>query len=292
MPVVVRKMILPGLTAHPEGALVDRALQYLAGGPAGSETLTRQVLGIPQASAAVADRLVAAVLGAVPRVGRLHDGRWALVGRAQGSPAIAESAFAVVDVETTGGAPRRGDRITELAVAVVQGGRAEMVYGSLVNPERLIPQAVTVVTRISNGMVRNGPTFAEIADDVFAALAGRVFVAHNAAFDWRFLSSELRRVRGLVLDGPRLCTVKLARRLIPGLRSRSLDSVAGYFGIEMEERHRAGPDALATARILQRLIALAVESGAQTFKDLAALAEGRGRRRRRRRAHPATMDEA
>jgi DNA polymerase-3 subunit epsilon len=117
-------------------------------------------------------------------------------------------------------------------------------------------------------MVRDMPTFGEVADDVLNALAGRVFVAHNVQFDWRFLEVEVRRARDLRLDGPRVCTVKLARRLLPGLKHRGLDSVSRYFGVEIESRHRAGGDALATARILGRLLELAAEQGAQSLEDL------------------------
>jgi DNA polymerase-3 subunit epsilon len=117
-------------------------------------------------------------------------------------------------------------------------------------------------------MVRSQPTFREIADDVLGALAGRVFAAHNAQFDWRFLDTEVRRARDLRLEGPRVCTVKLARRLIPGLKNRGLDSVGRYFGVEIENRHRAGGDALGTARILLRLLERAAELGATTVDDL------------------------
>jgi DNA polymerase-3 subunit epsilon len=141
-------------------------------------------------------------------------------------------------------------------------------------------------------MVRDRPLFCEIADDLLGMLAGRVFVAHNVSFDWRFLGYELKRARGLGLDGPRVCTVALARRLVPGLRSRSLDSLAHYFGVEITERHRAGPDALATGRILGRLLSMAEDAGVTTLKDLVELARRRkGRRKRRRRAHPESMEE-
>src|SRR5258705_979179 len=148
-----------GLTTHPEGTLVDRALQYLTTGPAGSDALTQKVLGIPKAPSVVAERLVAALLGSDPRVGRLGDGRWMLVVPANGCPTVFESAFAVVDVQTTGGAPGKGDRVTEVAVVVVRGSAVELLFESLVNPERPIPRAVAQVTNITDDMVRNRPLF-------------------------------------------------------------------------------------------------------------------------------------
>jgi DNA polymerase-3 subunit epsilon len=281
-----------GVIAHPDGTLVERALRALAVSPTDSERLTREVLGIPRASAVLAERLVVALLGSDPRVGRLRDGRWTLVAAPAGSPGVADCAFAVVDVETTGSLAGRGDRITEIAVIAVRGGQIETVLQQLVNPERPIPRQATAVTRITNDMVRGQPTFAEIADDVFAALAGRVFVAHNVGFDWRFLSSELKRCRGMALEGPRVCTVRLAKKLIPGLKSRSLDSVAQYFGVDIDQRHRAGGDARATAGVFLRLVSLANEAGVTTLRELAELGGRRSRKhRRKRRAHPFPMDE-
>lgn len=259
----------PGLTAVPGGTLLDRALRLLELGPADSLRIAREVLGLPRAPAVVADRLAAALLGHDPRVRRDHLGHWALAGRSTATVTLADTVFAVVDVETTGSQPASGDRITEVAVVLAgPGGRTEVVVDTLVNPERPIPAAVTRVTQITEAMVRGRPTFAEVADEVLSALAGRVFVAHNVQFDWRFLEAEVRRARDLRLDGPRVCTVKLARRLLPGLKHRGLDSVSRYFGIEIENRHRAGGDALATARVLGRLLDLAVEQGARTLDDL------------------------
>jgi hypothetical protein len=92
-------------------------------------------------------------------------------------------------------------------------------------------------------MVAAEPRFAEVAPRLARALDGRVFVAHNAAFDWRFVSHEMTRATGMTLAGRRLCTVRLARRLLPELPSRGLDALALYFGVEIESRHRALDDA-------------------------------------------------
>ena len=126
-----------------------------------------------------------------------------------------------------------------------------------------------MVTGISNAMVAEAPGFDEVADQVLSALAGRVFVAHHARFDWAFVSAEMRRARALALGGSRLCTVRLARKLLRGqVRSCGLDSLQEYFGFENPARHRAGGDALVTARLLSRLLGIAVERGAVTVEDL------------------------
>jgi DNA polymerase-3 subunit epsilon len=277
-----------GLEAHPTGTLLDRAVRYLESGPAESAALARDVLGLAQAPAVIADRLAVALLGPDPRVRRNHLGRWELTQLPRVSTPLEQAIFAVVDVETTGSRPAAGDRITEIAVVLAgPQGRVETVYDALVNPERPIPPVVTRITRITDAMVRERPVFPEIADDVLGALAGRVFVAHNAQFDWRFVEHEIRRARDLRLDGPRVCTVKLARRLVPELKHRGLDSVSRYFGVEIENRHRAGGDALATARILVRLLDRATELGATTLEDLTRVD---ARVRRRKTAGPGWMD--
>jgi DNA polymerase-3 subunit epsilon len=240
------------------------------------------VLGIPTAPSAVAERLAVALLAADPRVRQLTDGRWSLVAEACGSPLIEECAFAVVDVETTGMRAWGGDRITEIAIAVVHGARREIVFDSLINPERRIPAAIAGITGITDAMVRRAPRFIEVADQVLTALGGRVFVAHNARFDWAFVGAELRRAREVVLDGPRLCTVKLARRLVRGVRSCGLDNLTQFFGFRNAARHRAAGDALVTAELLARLLCLARETGARTMQDLTAL-EIRPRKARRRK---------
>lgn len=273
-----------GVAAHPSRTLSDRALERLALGPETAGTLCDQILGLAGAPAAVAERLAVALLGPDPRVRQLADGRWSLVAEARGSPLLEECAFAVVDVETTGSSAGGGDRVTEVAVVVVQGVRCEVVFESLVNPGRPIPMPASMVTGITDAMVCHAPEFDQLADAVVAALAGRVFVGHNARFDWGFLGSELRRARDLSLGGPRLCTVRLARRLLPGLRSCGLDSVTRWFGFENPARHRAGGDAWVTALLLGRLITLAREAGARTLADLSGIEARRARKAKRKRS--------
>jgi DNA polymerase-3 subunit epsilon len=250
--------------------------------------LCHEILGLFNAPRPICDRIAYALLGADPRVRLLEDGRWSLVPEAQASPLLDDCVFAVVDVETTGArAQWGGDRITEIAVAVVHGGRREIVFESLVNPERPIPRAICAITNITDDMVRHAPRFSDLAETILRVLTGRVFVAHNARFDWNFVSAELRRSRDLTLGGTRLCTVRLARRLVKGVRSCGLDNLCRFFGFHNRARHRAAGDALVTAELLSRLLMLAREEGARTLQDL-SLIESRRRhyRRRRRRAMP------
>ena len=266
------------LVARSDSTLVDRALLALADSPRPSGWLAANVLGLGRAPEMVADRLAAALLGADPRVQRLADGRWARVSVAVGAPLLEECAFAVVDVETTGMSPLRSDRITEIAVVLVEGERRELVFDSLVNPGRPIPAWVSAITGITDRLVRNAPRFEEVAESVLDSLVGRVFVAHNARFDWRFISAELARVRALRLEGAPLCTVRLARRLVAGVESCALEALTERFGLTNSARHRAAGDALVTAEVLSRLVRLARQEGARTLSDLETL-QRRGRRR-------------
>jgi DNA polymerase III epsilon subunit family exonuclease len=272
-----------GTSAYPESTLLERVLAQLRVGPRAPATLCHEILGLLGAPAAICERVAYALLGADPRVRLLEDGRWSLVAEAQGSPLLDDCAFAVVDLETTGMRAGYGDRITEIAVAVVHGGRREIVFESLVNPGRPIPRGICAITNITDEMVRHAPPFTELAEPVLAVLAGRIFVAHNARFDWNFLCAELRRVRNLTLDGTRFCTVRLARRLVKGVRSCGLDNLCRFFGFYNAARHRAAGDALVTAELLARLLSLAREEGARTLQDLAIIESRRAQRRRRRR---------
>lgn len=274
---------MTGVSAYPRSTLLERAMTYLTDGPRSAPDLARDVFGMRNAPDAVAARLAVALLGADARVYQLPDNSWAMVPAGVSSPLIEECAFAVVDVETTGVGPRNQDRITEIAVVIVQGERIETVFDTLVNPERPIAPIATALTNITNDMVKDAPTFAEVADEVLRVLAGRVFVAHNARFDWGLVAGELRRTRGFELAGPQVCTVRMSRRLVADLESYALGSMAHHFGLENPARHRAAGDALVTARLLHRLLPRARERGIRTLRDLEQLLATTVRSKKRRR---------
>ncbi|HEV8399634.1 MAG TPA: 3'-5' exonuclease [Gemmatimonadales bacterium] len=226
----------------------------------------RDVLGIVQANRHTADRIAVALLGPDPRFTRTTDGRWTLVSAPSESPTLDACRWAVIDTETTGTRARRGDRIIEIAV-VIDG---EVAFHSLVNPGIPVPPFVGSLTGITGDMLREAPPFEAIVDGLLDVLRGTVFVAHNARFDWAFVSAEVERARGLLVQGPRVCTMRLARRLLPDLPRRNLDTVSYHFGITIEGRHRAVGDAVAAAKCLRRLVGLAQEQGAVTLADLLA----------------------
>src|SRR6185369_7652921 len=149
-----------------------------------------------------------------------------------------------LDLETTG-ATAHVDRITEIGLIEVEQGRHVGEWSSLVNPERPIPAMIESLTGITDAMVADAPTFAELAGDLYQRLAGKTLVAHNARFDFGFLRNEFRRV-GLKYAPDVLCTVRLSRRLYPQERRHNLDSLIERHGFSCESRHRA----LADARVL------------------------------------------
>jgi DNA polymerase III subunit epsilon len=197
--------------------------------------------------------------------------------------------YAVVDVETTGGSWAHGHRVTEIAAVRLRGdGTVVDEYRSLVNPQRPIPSFITALTQITWEMVRDAPTFRDVAADVGRVLGGAVFVAHNASFDWRFVSAELERA-GAPLTGRSLCTVRLARKVVPELRSRSLDSLSWFFDIPNAARHRAYGDAQATAEVLRRLLDRLDDQEVTRWHELQALLARRAKRKKRRASpSPAT----
>lgn len=204
---------------------------------------------------------------------------------------IAALRFLVVDVETTGMAAAGDDRVTELAAVAVEGDRVTPVLETLVHPRRPIPMRISALTGITDAMVAGAPPFAAIADRFAAALDGRVFVAHNARFDWGFCAAELARAGWAVASPPVVCTVRLARRVLPGLPRRSLDHVTAHYGVRIAHRHRAGGDALATAHVLRHLLSDAAARGVATWGGLTALqAQATARGRRRRLPHPMDAD--
>jgi len=255
---------------RPSGTLVQAAADLLRRGPVHTLDLARAVMalsGHPGAASAA----VFSLLGTDSRFSVDGDGSWSL---REGSTAIGAPlrslTYSVVDVETTGGSPGAGDRITEVAIVEISNGTISGDFQTLVNPGRPIPPRVSEITGITSETVASAPFFDHVAGEIQDRLSGCVFVAHNATFDWRFLSEELLNALGEVPDVKRLCTVRMARRLAPALRRRNLDSLTSHFGIEIHDRHRAYGDALATARVFLRLLD---EADLHGVADLAGLEE-------------------
>ena len=160
--------------------------------------------------------------------------------------------YAIVDIETTGGYAAN-HRITEIAICYHDGMQVTDSFHTLINPRRHIPYYITGLTGITSEMVFSAPSFRDIAEEIYKKLDGKVFVAHNAHFDYSFLKKEFEQA-GVQWQAKKLCTVRLSRKIIPGLRSYSLGSLAESLGIQIANRHRAGGDAAATVKIFDQLL--------------------------------------
>lgn len=206
--------------------------------------------------------------------------------------AFANCRFVVVDVETTGVSHGSGDRVTEVAAVVVEDGEIRDGFQSLVNPERPIPWRITALTGISDEMVAGAPTFDEIAEPLSAIIQPRIFVAHNAPFDWGFLTMEFARAgRPEALTGTPLCTVRLARRLLAHLPRRNLDAVAWHYGVAIDGRHRALGDARATAQVLLAMLHDVERQGVDSMDTLHQWMARRVFARKRRSAMPSWIPD-
>lgn len=160
--------------------------------------------------------------------------------------------YAIVDIETTGGYADK-HRVTEVAIYHHDGVQITNHYHTLINPGRNIPQFITGLTGINYEMIKEAPSFKEVSQEIFDQLKDRVFVAHNAHFDYSFLRKEFEDA-GINWSTKKLCTVRLSRKIIPGLSSYGLGRLAESLGIRIKDRHRAGGDAEATAKIFDLLL--------------------------------------
>lgn len=160
--------------------------------------------------------------------------------------------YAIVDIETTGNFSDRGG-ITEIAIVVTDGVEILETYETLVNPNAYIPPFIENLTGISNKMVQNAPQFKEVAPAIAEILAGKIFVAHNVNFDYKYVKFEME-LAGYAIGQARLCTVRLSRTIIPGLPSYSLGKLARSLGIKHVDKHRAMSDTMATVDLFHLLV--------------------------------------
>ena len=160
--------------------------------------------------------------------------------------------YSVVDIETTGNG-YKGQKITEISVFLFDGEKIIDEFTSLVNPEQAIPYFITNLTGITEAMVRTAPKFYEIAKKVTEITKDAIFVAHNVNFDYNIIRDEFKSL-GFDFKRKKLCTVRLSRKIIPGLSSYSLGNICTAEGIEVAARHRAKGDAEATVELFRRLL--------------------------------------
>ncbi len=162
-------------------------------------------------------------------------------------------AYAIVDIETTGGYAA-GNSIIEIAIKIFDGQQVVEEYETLINPHQHIPKYIEALTGITNAMVADAPCFEEVAERIFTLLQGNIFVAHSVNFDYSFVKNHLA-LQGYSLTTKKLCTVRLSRQIFPGFTSYGLGKLCDGLGIEINNRHRAGGDAAATVKLFTLLLA-------------------------------------
>lgn len=257
----MRQKLYDYLAQRPGGATSSELLGLLFSSGVATDPL-------PGSTPEFGDRFLHSALGADPHF--FHDpttDRWHVAAHAALHQALASATFVVVDLETTGLKPGPA-AITEIAAIQVANGRFTAEFHTLVNPGRKVPAAITQLTGITDDMLREQPRIDAVFPQLHAFLGSSVIVAHNADFDLNFLNFDARRLLSAPLLNPALCTLKLARRLLSSLRSRSLDSVAAHLGVSCLNRHRALGDARATAEIFLILLDQLAAHGVTTVGQL------------------------
>lgn len=254
-----------------DSTLVDETLTLLRenGGRAGFLQISEAIFRLTNIDTELAAAMVADLIENDPRF-VIEPEHLLAAEDTTASALLRDLDFVVLDVEAVHG---RGipARITELGAYRVRAGEILDEFQTLVNPEANVPKFLANLTGISAEMLAPAPKFADIAHAWLDFIGDSVLVAHNANFDLPLLNREIARVfPGRRLRNADLCTVDLARRLVPQIESYKLDSVAAYFNVEIPRRHRAADDALATARIFLRLLDALSENG------ILRLSEARG----------------
>ncbi|MBU2647065.1 hypothetical protein KKI24_20315 [bacterium] len=181
---------------------------------------------------------------------------------------ISEVEFVITDLETTGSIKGK-DRIIEIAALRVRNGEVIDQFESLVDPQKKISWQITNLTKITNETVANAPTIEKVLPQFTQFADNGIFVAHNSLFDYSFIMSELGRLE-LAVFKPQIeiCTFRLARKLLPNVKARGISGLSIYFDYQMENRHRAMSDVLATTFFLNRFLQQLETMGIKTLYQL------------------------
>jgi DNA polymerase-3 subunit epsilon len=250
----IREKLCAYLEGRPEGAGTDELIALVFSGCASDPDLN--------------ERIIHQLLGGNP--GLVYDPeqrRWASRDSIALRTPTDEAVYVTVDLETVGGAPGAG-QIIEIGACRMKGPRIEQTFAALVRPWTRIPRFISSMTSITDEMVRKAPPIEEILPHFRNFLGDAVMVAHNAQFDSSFLDFEFRRIFGIGLRNPVLCTLRLARRLLPSMRRRGLDAMAEHFGLSTAGRHRGWGDARMAAELLSIFIEMAAQMGIKRLDRL------------------------
>lgn len=251
-----------------DSTLVNETFEFAngSGGRATFVSVAETILNLTNVSADLAASLVGELVQNDPRFNLEGEHLLVQTDEAASAP-LRDLEFVVLDVEAIHDR-RMPARIIELGAYRVRAGKVLDEFETLINPDANVPRFLANLTGISDEMLASAPKFADVADAWLDFIGDAVLVAHNANFDLPLLNREIGRVfPGYRLRNSHLCTVDLARRLVPQLESHRLDSVAAYFRIDIPRRHRATDDALATARVFLQLLGDLSENGIRTLPE-------------------------
>jgi DNA polymerase-3 subunit epsilon len=277
----------------PRATTKEKLYAFLESRPAGADA--RELLGLLLSGAGsdpeLAARIVNTLLASDPNfVFDTATSLWSLRRCAALRVPLNEASFCVVDLETTGGRAGPGT-IIEIGAYRMVGRRMVESFETLVRPQGPIPRFISGLTSISNEMVTAAPPIEKVLPAFRDFLGPSVLVAHNATFDFSFLNFEFRRIFGIGLRNPILCTLRMARRFVPSLKRRRLDLLAEHFGLSTAGRHRGLGDARMAAEILSIFLEIAENMGIGRLDRLLDL-HGRGPSGRRIERHVSSEDIA
>lgn len=182
--------------------------------------------------------------------------------------------YVVIDLETTGNNPKKGDKIIQFAAVVIEDGVITESFSSLINPQKPIPAFIEELTGLEDEMVKDAPLFAEIAAKVNSLLDGAYFVAHNILFDLSFLQEELIQAGYEGFYGSVLDTVEMARILFPTADGYKLSDLAAKEDLHHDRPHQADSDAQVTAELFLILLENLAALPSVTLRQLSQLAGG------------------
>ncbi|PYS98610.1 MAG: hypothetical protein DMF63_15145 [Acidobacteria bacterium] len=247
--------MLPYPNLISDSLLINLTIDFLTsvGGSASAVAVVDYTMNISNPNPALARLLVADLVARDSRLA-INGDDVTLVETDHDSIALSDAGFVVFDLETTG-AKTPPCRVTEIGAYRVRNGKIVEEFHSLVNPETPIPFFISMLTGITDEMVKDAPKFSEVADGFLRFIGDSILVAHNAGFDMRFLNHEVGRLfEDYRLRNPSLCTVQLSRRLLPDVENHKLKTLAEHYSVALVNHHRANEDAWATAKIFINLL--------------------------------------
>jgi DNA polymerase III subunit epsilon len=262
---VAEEALVPGGNHRDFGVSTKQKLyQFLCSRPAGAdaEELVALLFAGAGSDPELGARIVAQMLAGDPNfVFDSETAQWRLQQSDRLRVPLSEAEFTVVDLETTGGQAGPGN-IIEIGAYRMVGRRLTESFQTLVRPQGgFVPRFISGLTSITTEMVREAPPIEQVLPAFREFMGDRVMVAHNAAFDFGFLNFEFRRIFGIGVANPVLCTLRMSRRFMPSLKRRRLDLLAGHFGLSLEGRHRGLGDARMAAEILSIFLEIAEKMG-------------------------------